>query len=288
MEDLSYPDANMTTPAVFVPGQPFTKSWRIQNTGSCTWDESYSLAFAYGNAPGASMGGAPVAIQGQVPPGATYDIAVDLVAPIAAGLFQGLWQLEDGNQHPFGESLRVGIQVAGAPTPTPMPTQTPVPGITFYADAETIQQGDAVTLYWDVQDAKEVYAYRAGEEWQNKAVDPTGSAVDYPASTTTYNLRVVRTSGEEILREVTVAVEPRPDLPQIAYFAANPDALAPGQCLELSWQVTGDVQTVAIFRDKQVTLGQRPGRGHAGRLSASGRRICLCHRRRRRQRRHQL
>ena len=214
LEDLSFPDQNMSTPPVFVPGQPFNKGWRIQNTGTCTWDDTYNLAFAYGNAPGASMGGAPEAIQGEVPPGATYDIAVDLVAPIASGLFQGFWQLQDGQQRAFGESLHVGIQVAGAPTPTPMPTQTPVPGITFYADAELIQQGNAVTLYWDVQDAKEVYAYRAGEDWQDKAVEPTGNAVDFPATTTTYLLRVIRNSGEEIVREVTVAVEPNPDLPR--------------------------------------------------------------------------
>ena len=64
IEDLSLPDQGMTAPAVMVPAQPFTKAWRIQNIGTCAWDSRYGLAFAYGNAPGASMGGAPVAIQG--------------------------------------------------------------------------------------------------------------------------------------------------------------------------------------------------------------------------------
>ena len=38
--DLSYDDQNMTAPPVMFPGQPFTKSWRIRNTGTCTWDST--------------------------------------------------------------------------------------------------------------------------------------------------------------------------------------------------------------------------------------------------------
>ncbi len=68
----------------------------------------------------------------------------------------------------FGERLRAGIQVAGAPTPTPAPTQTPAPGITFAADAERVLQGNAVNFTWDVQGAQEVYFYQAGQEWQNR------------------------------------------------------------------------------------------------------------------------
>lgn len=261
IEDLSLSDQGMTAPAVMVPAQPFTKAWRIQNIGTCAWDSRYGLAFVYGNAPGAGMGGAPVAIQGKVEPGATYDIEATLVAPIASGVYQGVWQMHNAEGRPFGEGLRVGIQVAGAPTPTPQPTQTPAPGITFYADAGTVRQGSPVGLFWDVQDAKDVYFFIAGQDWQDKRVDAKGNATDIPGTTTTYNLRVVRNNGQEEVRELTVYVEPAPDLPQINYFAVTPGTLAPGQCVTIAWQIGGDVDQVAIFRNKEAIWEGAPVEG---------------------------
>jgi hypothetical protein len=91
--DLSYDDQGMTAPPVMFPGQPFQKSWRVQNIGTCTWDSSYFFAFARGSAPGAAMGGTPVNVRGTVAPGETYDVAVDLVAPLLPGVYQGLWEV---------------------------------------------------------------------------------------------------------------------------------------------------------------------------------------------------
>ena len=260
--DLSYDDHAMTTPAVMVPAQAFVKGWRVQNTGTCTWNNGYQLAFSYGNAPGASMGGQPVAVQGNVEPGATYDIEAQLVAPITSGLFQGVWQMQNARGRQFGESLRVGIQVAGSPTPTPLPTQTPVPGIAFAADATQVRQGEAVTFNWDVQDAGEVYFYRAGQEWQDKRVESKGSSSDLPSDTTTYNLRVVRANGQEEIREITVYVEPMPDLPQISYFAVEPSGqVTAGQCVNLRWQIAGAVDRVTIFKGKETLWDDAPVEG---------------------------
>jgi len=262
IEDLSLPDQAMTAPAVMVPAQPFTKAWRVQNIGTCAWDSRYGLTFAYGNAPGASMGGAPVAIQGTVEPGATYDIEASLGAPIASGTYQGVWQMHNALGRLFGEGLRVGLQVAGAPTPTPAATQTPAPGITFYADAGTVRQGSPVGFFWDVQDAKDVYFYIAGQDWQGEGVDAKGSATDIPNATTTFNLRVVRNDGQEEVREITVYVEPAPSLPQINYFAVTPGGtMAPGQCVTIAWQIGGDVDQVAVFRNKETIWDGAPVEG---------------------------
>jgi heat shock protein HslJ len=161
----------------------------------------------------------------------------------------------------FGERLRVGIQVAGAPTPTPDPTQTPAPGISFSADAERVLQGNPVNLTWDVQGAQEVYFYQAGQDWQNRAVEAQGSAADIPNATTAYNLRVVRNAVEEI-RTVTVYVDPNPDLPQVDYFTLMPsDELVLGACVELAWQIEGEVEQVAIFRNKELLWGEAPVQG---------------------------
>ena len=260
--DLSYDDHGMSAPPVMVPGQPFVKSWRLRNTGTCTWDSTYYLDFVRGNAPGASMSGQPTHIQGTVPPGATYDLSVNLRAPLSPGVYQGFWQLFNGKGKPFGDTIWVGIQVAGAPTPTPMPTQTPAPGITFYADSTNIRQGESATFYRSAQDAKAVYFYAKGENWQDNAVAATGSQTVYPLQTTTYNLRVVNNDGSVSLREITVNVEPVAGAPQISYYSVSPSGqIAVGQCVDIAWKVDGDVSKVAIFRNKEAIWDDAPVEG---------------------------
>jgi hypothetical protein len=114
--DLTYDDQNMTQPPIFAPGQAFRKGWRVRNIGSCVW-QGYSLAFAEGNAPTAALGGQPVTIKGPIQPGATYDLYVDLVAPMASGIYQGTWQMRNDQGTPFGERVWVGITVLGRLSP---------------------------------------------------------------------------------------------------------------------------------------------------------------------------
>lgn len=260
--DLSYGDDGMAAPPVLVPGQPFRKGWQVRNTGNCTWDSSYSLSFVFGNLPGAGMGGAPVAISGQVPPGATVDLYADLVAPLIPGTYQGIWQMHNSAGNAFGESLRAGIQVAGAPTPTPAPTQTPVPGIVFYPDRTFVKAGEPVTFYWDVQDASAVYFYAAGQDWRNFGVAATGNQAVYPAETTTYNLRVEKKDGAVEERAIRVDVEAVEGAPQIDLFTVTPNGtIAVGQCVDLAWQVSGDSETIAVTRNDAVLWDSAPVAG---------------------------
>jgi len=125
--DLTYDDGNMTHFPDVQPNQAIQKGWRIQNTGSCTWNSSYFLAFTGGT----QMNGQPTAIQGSVAPGATYDMYVNLVAPSSPGQYTGEWTLFNSQNFGFGEKLFVAIEVIGGPTsvpPTPaLPTATPQP-----------------------------------------------------------------------------------------------------------------------------------------------------------------
>ncbi len=41
--DITYDDANMTAPPVLRPGQAFVKTWRVRNSGTCTWTSVYYL-----------------------------------------------------------------------------------------------------------------------------------------------------------------------------------------------------------------------------------------------------
>jgi polar amino acid transport system substrate-binding protein len=260
--DLAYDDQNMAAPPVFVPGQPFTKAWRVQNVGDCTWDSNYQLAFTYGTAPGASMGGQPVAVQGEVAPGATYDIQVEMVAPLTSGTLRGVWHMTNPAGQAFGEGLFAGAQIAGAPTPTPAPTQTPAPGVTFYADKERVLQGEPVTLYWSVADAESVYFYAEGETTEELPVAAEGQITDFPGKTTTYNLRVVHSGGAEETRSLTVFVDPVEGLPQIEYFDVSPEqGVNVGECLTLAWGVASDAEFVSIFRDQELIWDGAPLEG---------------------------
>jgi len=169
------------------PGQAFTKGWQVQNAGTCTWDSNYRLVFVSGH----SMGGEPVAVTGEVMPGETYDVQLNLVAPLNPGSYQGVWQMEDMQGQAFGERLRVEITVLAGPTATPAPTQTPVPGISFTVDRTNIVTGECVTFEWKVDNVKEVYFYKEGQRWQDHGVTGEDSREECPPETMTYYLRVV-------------------------------------------------------------------------------------------------
>ena len=246
--DVTYDDQNMTAPPKLSPGQPFVKTWRIRNSGSCTWDSSYSLAYAHGNTPASGMSGAPAAIVGQVAPGATYDISVNLVAPGAPGVYQGFWQMRNGQGVAFGQTIYVGIEVVAAPTATPAPTQTPVAGIQFSVDRDHIKAGECVTFSWNVENVQAVYFYAEGEDWEDNGVVGHGSSVECPPQTTTYYLRVVKRDGSVEVREITVTVQPAAGAPLISLFVVTPNQIVAGQCVNIAWVVEGQVEWVTIGR----------------------------------------
>jgi len=83
----------------FSPGDDFTKTWTLINTGSCTWDSDYSLVFVDGS----RMGGAsPIGLAEKVPPGDQIMLSVDLQATDSPGTYQGNWMLMDGDGVTFG------------------------------------------------------------------------------------------------------------------------------------------------------------------------------------------
>ncbi|MDW8226794.1 MAG: NBR1-Ig-like domain-containing protein [Anaerolineales bacterium] len=121
ISDVTVPDGT-----IFAPNASFTKTWRLQNTGSCTWS-GYSVVFHSGEAMNAP---ASVAL-GTVSPGSMVDISVNLVAPGAAGSYRGYWRIRtaSGTFVPIvnaadGYSFFVDIRVQTAATATSSPTST--------------------------------------------------------------------------------------------------------------------------------------------------------------------
>ncbi len=108
--DVTIPDSTVLT-----PGQQFTKTWRIRNTGTCTWDGGYNLAFERGTAMTANTTvGVPATA-----PGATVDISVTLTAPTLAGTDTSVWRLKAPNGAFFGQSVWAIIRVGSGPAAAP-------------------------------------------------------------------------------------------------------------------------------------------------------------------------
>ncbi len=121
ISDITVPDG---TP--MAPGQAFTKTWKVQNVGTCTWTPTFKLAFG---GIGVPMSGQTTPIGKTVKPGEQVEISVNLVAPNTSGDVQSYWKLQDDTGVFFGTYLTVVIKVAG-PTATKAPptdTATPTP-----------------------------------------------------------------------------------------------------------------------------------------------------------------
>ena len=122
--DVTIPDGT-----TYEPGEVFTKTWRLKNTGSCAWTSGYDIVFSGGDAMSA-----PVSVQitsGTVNPGQNVDVSVDMTAPASAGTYRGNWQLRDPSDVIFGIEnstsgfFYVEIKVK-VPTEVPAPTTNTV------------------------------------------------------------------------------------------------------------------------------------------------------------------
>ncbi len=132
VSDVTIPDNTTMT-----PGNQFTKTWRVRNSGSCAWQAGFTLRFIGGEA----MGGSSVSLQDAVQPGNTTDISVALTAPTTPGTYRGNWRMTDAAGRYFGDEVYLLIIVGDAtatatvsasatPTPTLTPTSTSTEGAT--------------------------------------------------------------------------------------------------------------------------------------------------------------
>lgn len=116
--DINYPSGS-----VLKPGENFTKTWKVSNTGSCEWKYYYRLSLVSGT----DFGAPDISIGRIVPVGKNPEISINLDAPRRSGTFTAYWRMSDGAGHMFGATLGVSIKVSSDPTNTPVPpTNTPV------------------------------------------------------------------------------------------------------------------------------------------------------------------
>ncbi len=95
ISDVTIPDGTEMS-----GGTAFTKTWRLQNVGTCTWTTAYKLVFSGGDYLGIS--GSAFNLPSSVAPGGTIDLSVNMTAPITAGSFTSYWKLRNASSVDFG------------------------------------------------------------------------------------------------------------------------------------------------------------------------------------------
>ncbi len=110
VDDITVPD---DTP--FAPETSFTKTWRVRNTGTRTWDANYTLNFVGGTLAPRSK----TVIVTPTLPGGDVDISVKFKAPTQPGVYSSDWQMKDRTGQFFGVKLWMRIVVPGSAAPVP-------------------------------------------------------------------------------------------------------------------------------------------------------------------------
>jgi len=133
VSDVSIPDNTQMT-----PGQTFTKTWKVKNTGTCAWDAGFKFAFVGGE----QMGGTTYTLTSSIAAGAEIDISIAMTAPNKTGSLRGNWRMSTAGGQFFGDEVYVLIVVGGStatntsfaptntsapPTATESPTATTEP-----------------------------------------------------------------------------------------------------------------------------------------------------------------
>ena len=102
LEDLSLPDGTLV-----LPGESLDKRWRVENSGTCNWDESYSIALVAGPDLGAAADQALFPARS----GSQAEVRILFTAPQEPGTYRSAWQAHDPQGQPFGDEVYIEIVV---------------------------------------------------------------------------------------------------------------------------------------------------------------------------------
>ncbi|HEX2980108.1 MAG TPA: NBR1-Ig-like domain-containing protein [Anaerolineaceae bacterium] len=143
--DISIPDETE-----MLPGQSFTKTWRLVNMGSCSWTREYAVVWFSGESFGASQ---RQLLSSTTAAGQTIDISVDMRAPEQPGTYQSNWKLSAVEGELFGigpngdAPFWVRIVVRATPTAPveTLPTAAPTPAV-YMNGVTNLPPGESLDL----------------------------------------------------------------------------------------------------------------------------------------------
>lgn len=116
VKDVTIPDGTAVT-----AGSKFTKTWQLQNAGTCPW-VGFTVVFDSGD----RMGAPEKVAVADTAPKATVDVSVDLTAPSADGSYTGNFALHDsaGKAVGIGTYTTFWVQITVGSVATPGATGT--------------------------------------------------------------------------------------------------------------------------------------------------------------------
>ena len=109
LDDLSIKDGT-----VFPPGAQLDKRWKVENRGSCNWDQHYRMKLIAGSELGVPAEQALYPARS----GAQAVIRIVFTAPAEPGNYRSAWQAYNPKGDPFGDPFFIDIVVT-APTAAP-------------------------------------------------------------------------------------------------------------------------------------------------------------------------
>lgn len=158
--DVSIPDDELME-----AGQIFTKTWRLQNQGTCAWTPAYLLVFMSGDRMNALAQSAFTSLV--IEPGEMVDVSIQLTAPTIPGHYQGNFMLADSNGALFSFYNKAAFfvkisvpELIEAPdlTSTPDPNETPqasaTPGENVSLESLSIVPSQVSTIYNEIIQSK--------------------------------------------------------------------------------------------------------------------------------------
>lgn len=98
LSDVTIPDGT-----TIKEGATFTKTWKIQNNGTCTWTTLYK-AVPFSNDPTSPpiSGDDFYSIKSNVAPGGIVEVSVQMIAPKDSGTYTQVWKMQDDQGNYFG------------------------------------------------------------------------------------------------------------------------------------------------------------------------------------------
>ena len=214
ISDVSLPDGTK-----LVPDMNATKTWNVKNTGTCTWDSSYTFAYVKGEL----MGQPNITVTKLVAPGENYELSVPFNTPAANGEYTSWWQMRSPQGTGFGQTVWYNIIVDGTYGSSDQKVSQGTPQIfKWYPDFYATENGKCPKTYYEV-----INAYQVDFFINNQHVDSSKNLKGYtyicpPKKAGVYTIGIVATGENTISTAYTFYDQTRYPDPKLGVSADWP------------------------------------------------------------------
>jgi hypothetical protein len=102
LSDVTIPDGTLIPASATLD-----KRWQVKNSGSCNWDQGYSLKLVSGD----PLGVAPTQALFPARKGSQATLRIQFTAPKDPGIYRSAWQAAGPDGQAFGDTIFIQIEV---------------------------------------------------------------------------------------------------------------------------------------------------------------------------------